>query len=144
MNTLGAEAKKPVARQGVSAVDSIVLLDLRDDLRIGQLVRTVDRHAAFGRDLGAIKAVLELQLGLTRPEEQEKVTGLALVAYGFHVGGCLADRRCGRCRDRFWTAVGRARKTPPFRTPNCKPYQAASPRSPTFGLAGSIEMVPND
>jgi len=74
----------------------------------------------------------------------EKVTGLALLAYGFTLAVV------------WWTvvavvaAIGSGRlsarpgKTPPFRTPNGELISGGISRSPTFGLAGSIEMVPND
>jgi hypothetical protein len=47
-----------------------MFLDLRYDLRIGQLVRGLDSDNTLSQRLGAAKTLLELQLGLTRPEDQ--------------------------------------------------------------------------
>jgi hypothetical protein len=47
-----------------------VLLHLRDDLRIGQLVRGFDSHNAFRQRLGVAQRLLELRLGLARPEDR--------------------------------------------------------------------------
>jgi hypothetical protein len=46
-----------------SANDAVVFLDLRDDLRIGQLVRGLDSDDTFSQRLGATETLLELQLG---------------------------------------------------------------------------------
>lgn len=53
--------------------DPIVLLNLRDDLRIGQLVRGLDSHNTPRQRLGAAQTLLELQLGLTWPEDQKSL-----------------------------------------------------------------------
>ena len=53
----------------VSAVESVVLLHLRDNLRIGELVRGFDSDNTLGERLGAAKTLLELQLGFPRPED---------------------------------------------------------------------------
>ncbi len=50
-----------------------MLLDLRHDLRIGQLVCAFDRDDALRQHFGATETILELQLGLTWPEEQKSV-----------------------------------------------------------------------
>ena len=47
-----------------------MFLDLRYDLRIGQLVRGLDSDDTLSQRLGAAQTLLELQLGLTRPEDQ--------------------------------------------------------------------------
>jgi hypothetical protein len=47
-----------------------MFLDLRYDLRIGQLVRGLDSDNTLSQRLGAAETLLELQLGLTRPEDQ--------------------------------------------------------------------------
>jgi hypothetical protein len=59
-------------RRIVSAIDPVVLLHLRDDLRIGQLVRGLDSDNTLRQRLGACETLLELQLGLTRPERSEE------------------------------------------------------------------------
>jgi hypothetical protein len=52
-------------------MDSEVFLHLRDDLRIGQLVRSLDAdHETLRQPLGAAQTLLELELGLSRPEDQ--------------------------------------------------------------------------
>ena len=48
-----------------------MFLDLRYDLRIGQLVRGLDSDNTISQGLGVAEALLELQLGLTRPEDQK-------------------------------------------------------------------------
>ena len=48
-----------------------MFLDLRDDLRIGQFVRGLDSDNTLSQRLGAAETLLELQLGLTRPEDQK-------------------------------------------------------------------------
>jgi hypothetical protein len=48
-----------------------MFLDHRYDLRIGQLVRGLDSDNTFSQRLGAAETLLELQLGLTRPEDQD-------------------------------------------------------------------------
>lgn len=57
--------------RSASGREPVVLLHLRDDLRIGQLVRGFDGHNALRQRLGAAQTLPELQLGLTRPEEQK-------------------------------------------------------------------------
>jgi hypothetical protein len=47
-----------------------VFFDLRHDLRIGQLVRGLDYDKALSERLGATETLLEVQLCLTRPENQ--------------------------------------------------------------------------
>jgi membrane peptidoglycan carboxypeptidase len=59
--------------RAVSAIDPIVLLHLRDDLRIGQLVGGFDADNTLRERLGAAETLLELQLGLTRPEDQKSL-----------------------------------------------------------------------
>jgi hypothetical protein len=54
-----------------SAIDPVVLLHLRNDLRIGQLVRGFDSQNAFRQRLGVAQTLLELQLGLARAEDQK-------------------------------------------------------------------------
>ena len=56
--------------RSISATDPIVFLDLRYDLRIGQLVRGLNFNDTLSQRLGAAETLLELQLGLTRPEDQ--------------------------------------------------------------------------
>ena len=56
-----------------SAIDPVVLLHLRYDLRIGQLVRGLDSDNVLRQRLGAAETLLELQLGLTRPEDQKSL-----------------------------------------------------------------------
>ena len=58
------------ARCQWSANDAVVFLDLRDDLRIGQLIRGLDSNDTLSQLLGATETLLELQLGLTWPEDQ--------------------------------------------------------------------------
>jgi hypothetical protein len=50
-----------------------MFLDLRDDLRIGQLVRGLNSNDTFSQRLGAAQTLLELQLGLTRPKNQNRL-----------------------------------------------------------------------
>ena len=50
-----------------------MLFHLRYDLRIGQLVSGLDSHNTFRQHLGATETLLELQLGLTRPEDQKSL-----------------------------------------------------------------------
>src|SRR5688572_9243540 len=50
-----------------------MFLDLRYDLRIGQLVRGLDSDDTLSQRLGAAETFLELQLGLTRPENQNRL-----------------------------------------------------------------------
>ena len=50
-----------------------MLLHLCDDLRIGQLVRGHDSDNTITQRLGAAETVLELQLGLTRTEDQKSL-----------------------------------------------------------------------
>ena len=47
-----------------------MFLDLRDDLRIGQLIRGLDANDTLSQRLGAPETLLELQVGLTRAEDQ--------------------------------------------------------------------------
>jgi hypothetical protein len=56
-----------------SASDSVVFLHLRDNRRIRELVRALDRYDALRRTLGSTETLLQLQLRFTRPEEQERV-----------------------------------------------------------------------
>ena len=56
-----------------SAIDPVVLLYLGDDLRIGQFVRRLDSDNTVRQRLGAAETLLELQLGLTRPEDQKSL-----------------------------------------------------------------------
>jgi hypothetical protein len=53
-----------------------VFLHLRHNLRVRQLVRALDGDTALLRGFRSPKPVLELQLGLARPEQQKRV-GLA-------------------------------------------------------------------
>ena len=48
-----------------------MFLDLRYDLRIGQLVCGLDSDNTLSQRLGAAETLLELQLGLTRSEDQK-------------------------------------------------------------------------
>ena len=50
-----------------------MLLHLRDDLGIGQLVRGLDSDNTLRQRLGAPETLLELQLGFTRPEDQKSL-----------------------------------------------------------------------
>ena len=50
-----------------------MLLHLRDDLGIGQLVCGLDSDNTLRQCLGAAETLLELQLGLTRPEDQKSL-----------------------------------------------------------------------
>jgi hypothetical protein len=59
----------------VSAIDPVVLLHLRYDLWISQFVRGFNFDNMLRQRLGAAETLLELQLGLTRPED-EKSLGL--------------------------------------------------------------------
>ena len=67
----------PVALSGLriqaSAIDPVVLLHLRDDLRIGQLVRGLDSDKTVKQRLGSAETLLELQLGLPRPEDKKSL-----------------------------------------------------------------------
>src|ERR1051325_8383269 len=56
-----------------SASDPVVFLHLRDNLRVRQFVRALDRYDALCRYLGAAETIPELQLGLAWPEEQKSV-----------------------------------------------------------------------
>jgi hypothetical protein len=47
-----------------------VLLDLRYDLGIRQLVRGLDSDKALSQRVGATETLLELQLRLTKPESE--------------------------------------------------------------------------
>jgi len=55
----------------VSAIDPVVLLHLRDDLRLGQFVCGLDFDNNLRQRLGAADTFLELQLRLTRPKDQK-------------------------------------------------------------------------
>src|SRR6185369_16797029 len=57
----------------LSVIDPEVLLHLHDDLRIGELVRGLDAHSTLRQRLRSAQTLLELQLGLTRPEDQERL-----------------------------------------------------------------------
>ena len=50
-----------------------MLLHLRYDLRIGQLVRGLNSDNTLRQSLGMAETLLELQLGLTRPEDQNSL-----------------------------------------------------------------------
>ena len=50
-----------------------MFLDLSDNLRIRQLVRALDGNNALRRHRGAAETTLELPLGLTWPEQQQRV-----------------------------------------------------------------------
>ena len=50
-----------------------MLLHLRDDLRIGQLVRGLDTDNTLRQRLGSEETLLESQLGLTRPKDQQSL-----------------------------------------------------------------------
>ena len=51
----------------------VVFLHLRDDLRIGQLVRGLDSNITLRQRLGEAETLLELQLGLTRHEGTKRL-----------------------------------------------------------------------
>jgi hypothetical protein len=59
----------------VLAIDPEVLLHLRYDLRISLLVRRLNSDNSLRQCLGAAETLLELELGLTWPEDQ-KILGL--------------------------------------------------------------------
>ena len=58
-------------RANPSAIDPVVFLDLRYDLRISELVRGFNSNNMLRQRLGAAETLLELQLGLTRSEDQK-------------------------------------------------------------------------
>jgi hypothetical protein len=58
-------------RANPSAIDPIVFLDLRYDLRIGQLVWGIGSGNTLSQRLGAAETLLELQLALARSEDQK-------------------------------------------------------------------------
>jgi hypothetical protein len=68
----------------VSTIDPEVLLHLRYDLWISQFVRGLNFDNMLGQRLGAAETLLELQLGLTRPED-EKSLGLTQLTDDFVV-----------------------------------------------------------
>ena len=50
-----------------------MLLHLRYNLRIGEFVSGLDFDSTLRQRLGAAETLLELQLGLTRPEDQKSL-----------------------------------------------------------------------
>ena len=61
-----------------------MFLDLRYDLRIGQLVRGLNFNDTLSQRLGAAQTLLELQPGLTRPKNQNRL-GLSQLTDDFVV-----------------------------------------------------------
>jgi len=63
-------------------MDSVVFLDLRHDLRIGQSVRGLDSDETLSQRRGAAETFLEFQLGLTGPEDENGI-GLPLLTAAY-------------------------------------------------------------